>query len=68
MRKVLGGGMRQIGIIAAAGLVAMDKMIDRLADDHRRAYQIGKGKQKLTNILSYIVHNVYYICIIIIYL
>ncbi|GLV34955.1 uncharacterized protein CBL_09435 [Carabus blaptoides fortunei] len=43
MRKVLGGGMRQIGIIAAAGLVAMDKMIDRLADDHRRAYQIGKA-------------------------
>lgn len=64
MRKVLGGGMRQIGIIAAAGLVAMDKMIDRLADDHRRAYQIGKGKQKLSNILSYIFHNLYYIIVI----
>jgi len=36
-RKVLGGGMRQAGIIAAAGLVALDTMVDRLADDHRNA-------------------------------
>ena len=36
-RKRLGGGMRQAGIIAAAGLVALDTMVDRLADDHRRA-------------------------------
>ncbi|NIM02191.1 MAG: threonine aldolase [Acidobacteria bacterium] len=36
-RKSLGGGMRQAGILAAAGLVAMNSMIDRLADDHAHA-------------------------------
>jgi len=36
-RKRMGGGMRQVGILAAAGLVALDTMVDRLADDHRRA-------------------------------
>ncbi len=42
-RKVLGGGMRQAGIIAAAGIVALDKMIDRLADDHRNARFLAEG-------------------------
>jgi threonine aldolase len=37
VRKQLGGGMRQIGILAAAGLVAVDTMIDRLAEDHAHA-------------------------------
>jgi threonine aldolase len=36
-RRMLGGGLRQSGIMAAAGLVALGKMTDRLADDHRRA-------------------------------
>lgn len=36
-RQRLGGGMRQAGIIAAAGLVALETMVDRLADDHMRA-------------------------------
>jgi len=36
-RKILGGGMRQAGIIAAPGIVALETMIDRLADDHRNA-------------------------------
>jgi threonine aldolase len=36
-RRRLGGAMRQAGVIAAAGLVALDTMIERLADDHRRA-------------------------------
>jgi threonine aldolase len=36
-RKRLGGSMRQAGIVAAAGLVAIDTMVDRLADDHERA-------------------------------
>ena len=36
-RKVLGGGMRQAGVIAAAGLHALESNIDRLAEDHRRA-------------------------------
>lgn len=43
MRKVLGGGMRQSGVIAAAGLVALDKMIDRLQLDHKHIYEIAKG-------------------------
>ncbi len=40
IRKYLGGGMRQAGIIAAAGIVALDKMIDRLEEDHRRAKKL----------------------------
>ena len=37
LRKMLGGGMRQAGVVAAAGLVALDTMVDRLADDHANA-------------------------------
>jgi len=39
-RKRLGGGMRQVGIVAAAGLVALDMMVERLADDHARAREL----------------------------
>ena len=39
-RKRLGGAMRQVGILAAAGLVALDTMVERLADDHRRARRL----------------------------
>ena len=39
-RRRLGGAMRQAGVIAAAGLVALDTMIERLADDHRRAREL----------------------------
>jgi len=42
-RRMVGGGMRQAGIMAAAGIVALDRMIDRLADDHRRARNIAEG-------------------------
>ncbi len=42
-RKVLGGGMRQAGILAAAGIIAVEKMPERLKDDHRRAWQIAEG-------------------------
>ena len=42
-RMMLGGGMRQIGILAAAGLVALDSMIQRLNDDHNHAQLIAKG-------------------------
>jgi threonine aldolase len=41
VRKVLGGGMRQAGYLAAAGIYALDNNITRLADDHRRAAQLG---------------------------
>jgi len=42
-RKVVGGGMRQAGILAAAGLVALEQMTERLADDHRRAKRLAEG-------------------------
>jgi len=42
-RKVLGGGMRQAGIIAAAGVVALDTMVGRLSEDHDNARHMAKG-------------------------
>jgi threonine aldolase len=42
-RKLLGGGMRQAGVIAAAGLVAIDQMIDRLPEDHENAKKLAYG-------------------------
>jgi threonine aldolase len=42
-RKLHGGGMRQVGILAAACLVALDTMIDRLADDHVQARRLAEG-------------------------
>jgi len=47
LRKMLGGGMRQAGIIAAAGIVALDEMVDRLAEDHYRAAALGAGLRKI---------------------
>jgi threonine aldolase len=43
LRKLLGGGWRQAGVLAAAGLYALDHHVDRLADDHRRARQLAEG-------------------------
>jgi threonine aldolase len=43
MRKMLGGGMRQAGIIAAAGIVALTTMVDRLAEDHQNARALAQG-------------------------
>jgi threonine aldolase len=42
-RKLLGGGMRQVGIVAAAGLVALETMVERLADDHARARTLAEA-------------------------
>jgi threonine aldolase len=42
-RKLLGGGMRQAGVIAAAGIVALEKMTDRLRDDHALARRLAEG-------------------------
>ena len=42
-RKMVGGGMRQAGVLAAAGLVALDTMIERLADDHANARRLAQG-------------------------
>ncbi len=49
-RKRLGGGMRQAGIIAAAGIFALDKMIDRLAEDHANARLLAEGLAELKGI------------------
>lgn len=46
-RKLLGGGMRQAGVLAAAGLVALEEMVDRLAEDHRRARRLAEGLAEL---------------------
>ncbi len=43
VRKMLGGGMRQAGIIAAAGIVALERMIGRLAEDHLHARALAEG-------------------------
>ncbi|XP_076298812.1 L-allo-threonine aldolase-like isoform X2 [Lasioglossum baleicum] len=43
VRKVLGGGMRQVGVIAAAGIVALDDMIPILKEDHRKASEFAKS-------------------------
>jgi threonine aldolase len=47
VRKMLGGGMRQAGVIAAAGLVALERMVDRLAEDHAHARTLAAGLSKL---------------------
>lgn len=46
VRKVFGGGMRQAGFMAAAGIYALEHHIDRLAEDHRHATQIAAALQK----------------------
>jgi threonine aldolase len=50
MRKLLGGGMRQAGILAAAGILSLEKMVDRLADDHRNARRLAEGLAALPGI------------------
>jgi threonine aldolase len=46
-RKQMGGGMRQAGIVAAAGLYALEHHVERLADDHSNAQRLAKGFQDL---------------------
>lgn len=45
-RKILGGAMRQVGIVAAAGIVALETMVDRLAEDHVRARRLADGLRR----------------------
>ena len=47
MRKLVGGGMRQIGVLAAAGIHALDHHVDRLADDHRNALHLAERLQQV---------------------
>lgn len=50
VRKQLGGGMRQAGVIAAAGVVALESMVERLGEDHQRARQLADGLEKIPGI------------------
>jgi threonine aldolase len=43
MRKLVGGGMRQVGVLGAAGLYALDHHVDRLAEDHENAATLARG-------------------------
>jgi threonine aldolase len=47
VRKVLGGGMRQAGVLAAAGIVALTEMVDRLAEDHENAKVLSVGLSEI---------------------
>lgn len=49
-RRMLGGGMRQAGVIAAAGIIAIDRMIDRLAEDHANAKRLAEGLANIPGI------------------
>src|SRR5437762_30978 len=49
-RKRLGGGMRQVGVLAAAGLIALDHMVDRLAQDHANARTLAEGLSELPGV------------------
>jgi threonine aldolase len=51
VRKMLGGGMRQAGIIAAAGIVALERMVERLAEDHGNARRLAEGLAKLPGLV-----------------
>jgi threonine aldolase len=46
-RRMVGGGMRQAGVMAAAGLIALETMVNRLSEDHRRAKRIAEGLHAL---------------------
>ncbi|MGD9190219.1 MAG: low-specificity L-threonine aldolase [Desulfobacteraceae bacterium] len=50
VRKVLGGGMRQVGVLAAAGIVALTEMVDRLAEDHANAKRLAVGLSRIAGI------------------
>jgi threonine aldolase len=50
-RKMVGGGMRQIGFLAAAGIYALDRHIGRMEEDHRKAKKLAQGLAQIRNLL-----------------
>jgi threonine aldolase len=52
-RKMLGGGMRQAGVLAAAGIVALETMVNRLAEDHVNAKRLAQGLARIQEITLY---------------
>jgi len=51
LRKMLGGGMRQAGVLAAAGIISLEKMIERLDDDHARAKKLADGLKQVKGLV-----------------
>ena len=51
LRKMLGGGMRQVGVIAAAGIISLEKMTLRLGDDHTHAKKLANGLRQIDGIV-----------------
>jgi threonine aldolase len=61
-RKMLGGGMRQAGIIAAPGIIALTEMVDRLSEDHANAKVLANGLKKLgIDVVNEVQTNMVYI-------
>jgi threonine aldolase len=61
-RKMLGGGMRQVGIIAAPGIIALTKMVERLAEDHNNAKILAEGLETLGfKVVNKVMTNMVYI-------
>ncbi len=50
VRKQLGGGMRQVGVLAAAGIVALEEMVDRLIEDHQRAQMLAEALASISGV------------------
>lgn len=50
LRKLLGGGMRQAGVIAAAGIVGLEEMVERLAEDHQLAARLAQGLSEISQV------------------
>lgn len=51
IRKMLGGGMRQVGVVAAAGLISLQRMVNRLGDDHVRAQKLANGLRQVKGLV-----------------
>ena len=51
IRKMLGGGMRQAGVVAAAGIISLEKMVNRLSDDHVRAKRLADGCRQVNGLV-----------------
>ena len=51
LRKMLGGGMRQVGVLAAAGIISLEKITKRLGDDHVRARKLAEGLENINGII-----------------
>jgi len=60
-RKVVGGGMRQAGVLAAAGIVALEQMTGRLAEDHARALRLAEGLAQIPGVqVGPVYTNIFY--------